>query len=1053
MSLSLGMKAQIRSMIFVAGEPIPYFWPMRAFIHHNPLHGLEQMPFEAAVAEGKRLFHGKGFLPRHMYQQYYREGKIDHHKLAGGIDRFIESQIGQQASIEGIDARVWLTKLLTEVDEPASADDNLAAAWDILAALHGEELPAIRGNLLGGNEPNALAAQLSESMLSVCPVYETLDALYGTGIGDELDELVIKSCLDFFDEGQSVWEMPDREQGFFAAWREVAQRNARLFLRGRQVRETLAVSDEPEAIIAHVMETLEIPRDYWMTCFRHELTRLHGWAGFIRWRCSARHYHQGRRYPGDLVDYLAVRLTLALALITERADDSVPHNAEQLKQFIQQNPMETLLRSEFYGKTVMPAWAQRVAATLLSGNKTQIDRLGAEYLRVKRARDAAARAGWLKRLAALANATEALDNISAQGLEQLLGLLHNTEQHEGMIWLEAMEATAMDNLLHGLNTDVEAARNTEGGDKRPFAQALFCIDTRSERLRRHLESVGDYQTFGIAGFFGVPVSFMELGKGNETHLCPVLLTPKNLVMEMAVNDRHDPVALTALGKAMHELKESVLTPFVTVEAIGLLFGFDMIGKTLAPRSYNHWRSNLHHVKPHTHLLIDKLSREQADSIVRAVQRAVIANAIEHELHIPSEEIKDDLIRELREVSLGHADEAPLLQQRMKFDARKTWTFIEKLRKTYRVNAADARLQMERLGRIGFTLDEQVGFVSQALRAIGLTENFSRFILAVGHGSQSENNPYESALDCGACGGNLGLFNARIFANMANKPAVRQKLKEQGIEIPDDSWFVPAMHNTTTDAVVMHDLDQLPSSHPVYVDRLQKGLVSACKLCTQERMPSLEFISDTGNGEDADKRALRNAMDWSQVRPEWGLSRNVYFIIGRRALTKTHSLDGRAFLHSYDYRVDRKLRLLENIMTGPLVVGQWINMEHYFSTVDNEHYGSGSKVYHNVAGRFGVMTGNLSDLRTGLPAQTVLADGQPYHEPMRLITVIEAPFDKVIAAINRVAVVRRLLNNGWIRVMVVDPESGKTHVHTGGEWQEYAITSDADMVTHREAIAI
>jgi uncharacterized protein len=1047
MSLSLGMKAQIRSMIFVAGEPIPYFWPMRAFIHHNPLHGLEKMPFEEAVAEGQRLFHGKGFLPRTTYQQYYREGKIEHQKLSGGIDSFLASQAGQQASlqqasIEGIDSKAWLTKLFTEVDAPVLPNDNLAGTWDVLAALRGEALPEADG------ESDALARHLSVSMLSTCPLYETLDTLYGTGIGDELDELVIKSCLDFFDEGQSVWEMPDREQGFFVAWREVAQRNARLFLRGRQIRETLAVADEPEAIISHVMKSLGIPMDDWMTCFRRELTRLHGWAGFIRWRCSARHYHQGRQFPGDLVDYLAVRLTLALALITERADEGMPKDAEQLKQFVEQNPMEALLRREFYGKSVMPSWAQRVGATLLSANKAQIDRLGAEYIEVKRARDAAGKVDSLKRLAALANAADALDNISAQGLEQLMELLRNTEKHEGMIWLQAMESTAIDRLLHGIDTGV-----TDSTDKRPFAQALFCIDTRSERLRRHLENVGDYQTFGIAGFFGVPVSFMELGKGNETHLCPVLLTPKNLVMEMAVNDSHDPVALSALEKALHELKESVLTPFVTVEAIGLLFGFDMIGKTLAPRSYNRWRANLHHVKPHTHLLIDKLSREQADSIVRAVQRAVIANAIEHELHVPSEEIKDDLIRELREVSLGHTDEAPLLQQRLSLDIKKTWAFIERLRKTYRVNAADARMQMERLGRIGFTLDEQVGFVSQALRAIGLTENFSRFVLAVGHGSQSENNPYESALDCGACGGNLGLFNARIFANMANKPAVRQKLKQQGIDIPDDVWFVPAMHNTTTDEVVMHDLDQLPSSHPVYVDRLQKGLVSACKLCTQERMPSLEFTAEAGSDEDANRRAQRNAMDWSQVRPEWGLSRNVYFIIGRRALTRTHSLDGRAFLHSYDYRVDRKQRLLENILTGPLVVGQWINMEHYFSTVDNEHYGSGSKVYHNVAGRFGVMTGNLSDLRTGLPAQTVLANGQPYHEPMRLITAIEAPFEKVTAAINRVAVVRRLINNGWIRMMIIDPETGKTHVHSSGEWQQYAIPSHADMATESEAIAL
>ena len=73
MSLSLGMKAEIRTLIFVAGEPIPLFWPMRSFIHHNPLQGLEKLSFEDAIAEGEKLFHGKGFLHRNAYQTYYNE--------------------------------------------------------------------------------------------------------------------------------------------------------------------------------------------------------------------------------------------------------------------------------------------------------------------------------------------------------------------------------------------------------------------------------------------------------------------------------------------------------------------------------------------------------------------------------------------------------------------------------------------------------------------------------------------------------------------------------------------------------------------------------------------------------------------------------------------------------------------------------------------------------------------------------------------------------------------------------------------------------------------
>ena len=189
-----------------------------------------------------------------------------------------------------------------------------------------------------------------------------------------------------------------------------------------------------------------------------------------------------------------------------------------------------------------------------------------------------------------------------------------------------------------------------------------------------------------------------------------------------------------------------------------------------------------------------------------------------------------------------------------------------------------------------------------------------------------------------------------------------------------------------------------------------------------------------------KLARRNAMDWSQVRPEWGLSRNVYFVIGRRHLTAQTMLHGRAFLHSYDYRIDPKQRLLENILTGPLVVGQWINMEHYFSAVDNERFGSGSKVNQNVAGRFGVMTGNLSDLRTGLPSQTVLKNGLPYHEPLRLITVIEAPFEHARKAIDGVVAVKNLVQNAWIRLLIVDPESGEVSLFEDGAWQTSPLSS-------------
>jgi hypothetical protein len=255
---------------------------------------------------------------------------------------------------------------------------------------------------------------------------------------------------------------------------------------------------------------------------------------------------------------------------------------------------------------------------------------------------------------------------------------------------------------------------------------------------------------------------------------------------------------------------------------------------------------------------------------------------------------------------------------------------------------------------------------------------------------------------------------------------------------------------------LFDLDLMPSSHLVYLDRLRKGLTAASRLCAQERLPTLQSAQLVhGNREEpeaAQRAVQRNSLDWSQVRPEWGLSGNAYFIIGNRALTRQLSLEGRAFLHSYDYRLDKKRRLLENILTGPLVVGQWINMEHYFSAVDNERFGSGSKVYHNVAGRFGVMTGNLSDLRTGLPAQTVLEYGKPYHQPLRLVTVIEAPFEHARQSVEAVVAVKYLVRNGWIRLMIIDPEAAEVFIYEEGGWHKQACANGFSPAYYEESRA-
>jgi uncharacterized protein YbcC (UPF0753/DUF2309 family) len=85
------------------------------------------------------------------------------------------------------------------------------------------------------------------------------------------------------------------------------------------------------------------------------------------------------------------------------------------------------------------------------------------------------------------------------------------------------------------------------------------------------------------------------------------------------------------------------------------------------------------------------------------------------------------------------------------------------------------------------------------------------------------------------------------------------------------------------------------------------------------------------------------------------------------------------------------------------------------------YGSGSKIYHNVVGRFGVMSGPQSDLRTGLARQTVMDGLRPFHEPVRMLTLIEAPRERIIRIIGRQRLLQHLYDNQWVHLAALDPE--------------------------------
>ena len=503
------------------------------------------------------------------------------------------------------------------------------------------------------------------------------------------------------------------------------------------------------------------------------------------------------------------------------------------------------------------------------------------------------------------------------------------------VFLTAWEATYREELVEGVTAESQSLAEGESSG-RPDAQLVFCIDTRSEVLRRHLEDTGDYETHGYAGFFGIPMEYEGYDAEVSVTACPPIATAQHHITDEPVDAEQEAEYdyLTGIREAAAEIVESIETNAATaygfVESAGSGYGLALASRTLVPGR--------------VHDFLDSVDDTVPD---------------EHDFCSPS---------------------------------------VEDL-----------------------TLGEKVGYAETAFDLMGW-EQFARLVVFTGHASQTANNPFDSSLDCGACAGNPGGPSARVLAAICNEDAVQAELRERGFEIPDDTVFLAGQHNTTTDEVDLYDGD-VPESHQADLQQLRADLETAREGATSERTAS------TG---DAPRETERKAADWAETRPEWGLAGNAGFVVGPSELASGLNLDGRAFLHSYDWTTDPHGDALEAIMTAPMVVCQWINNQYYFSTVDTAVYGSGSKITHNPVGNVGVYQGNGGDLMTGLPLQSLMAaDDEPYHQPLRLSTVIHAPVDTVTDILAANEDVARLLDNGWLSLTVVDPTQDHAAFHYAG----------------------
>ncbi len=723
---------------------------------------------------------------------------------------------------------------------------------------------------------------------------ETIITKNGQIIAEVINQRMITWCAAFLDEGQAAWDMPGREKGFYQCWKSLAglDNSLKAFTKQPIAKKVQALPEEAEEALQILLQELGISKENWANYITRHIAQLPGWASLIQWRENHFELPIQQEQPITLVEYLTVRLFYEAALI--EAGRPLAQNSLESEE-------SSLPNAEITARLVQVC----------------------EILKLTPA---------------------SFEALSVENMQALVTLAQHFNPQ--MLWQEAYEQNYRRQLL----SDFSAAQNKAAIAEfpaTPAAQAIFCIDVRSEGFRRHLEKLGAYETLGFAGFFGVPMLYRPFGSSSNMIVGPALIKPGQVVREVPKDASPETIERRLdnnnwkyrRGELVHNLRENLLTPFAFVEMAGWLSLFPLIGKTLLP---GQWR---------------KLQKSMEQKLNPAIptEPSIIAN--------PEE----------------------------------------------------------------MSLEAQAASVAGMLKATGLTKNFARLVLICGHGSETENNPYASGLDCGACGGNQGGNSANVAARILNQKAVRAILARQGLLIPEETFFVAGLHNTTTDTISFMNEEQVPSSHKAEFAQFKQDLALAGQHNALDRAKKLPGAKTNA---DIEQRAA----DWAQVRPEWGLVRNAAFICGRRSLTANLNLDNRVFLHSYDPNQDSDGSILEVIMTAPVVVAEWINMQYYLSTVDNYKFGSDTKLLHTVVSQSGVMQGRQSDLLLGLPKQSVMLGDELFHEPMRLSVIIEAPVSRISQIIDKHEKLQHLTQNKWINLLAYDATSNTFYQYTpNGDW--------------------
>jgi uncharacterized protein len=895
---------------------LPDQGPIGVFIHHNTLHAYQHLPFHQGVQEGARALGARPYLPLSQFREALGAGRIADVDLQHEITRTLGAR-ARDPVLPGL-TRAGLWRQLAVADPDGLHVAGLRFAIRAGVAPQCEDLPLWAACLA------ATGRTVARPLVPGRSPRRHRDVLLAHGALDPdiaVHGELIRVGAGYLDQGQAHAALPHRDEGFLRAVAGMYARGiaAPLECRGAEadLRAVYQSRTDADSIVRTVLVALGVGGDAVEEWLFSTVLALPGWTGmFARLERHPEEHPHGP--PASLLEFLAVRL-----LLERRAVEHACRAAHL--------PIDwTALVGHAPPPQPRPA---ELDATLLWH---------------------AARAAGLD-AAGLAR----LDDEALAGFWDACAGCPEVERRR--LFQDAYERTYRRTIL-----DATAARRALPGDDpadRPRAQFVFCIDEREESIRRAIEEQHPgYQTFGVAGFFGVAIDYLGLYDREPAAHCPVVVTPGHEVHEHPVyTDQGWHALRLRLRDRWHAWERRLAAASRTLSGgAGLSF---LLGPLSAVRTL-------------AHVMAPRASLRLADRLLTrmAPLPATRLSAVRPELSPPPSRSAKPL---------------------------------------------------------GFSLDESADRVAAVLTNLGLVRDIAPVVVVLGHGSTSLNNPHESAHDCGACGGRRGGANARLFADMANRPDVRDAVRKRGIDIPADSWFVGALHDTASDAVLYYDLEALPPARAAAFDEASAALDRARRANALERSRRFDDAPLTLTPDEALRHVEARASHLAQPRPEYGHCTNAICYVGRRSLTRGLHLDRRAFLVSYDPTLDPSYVVLERILAAVGPVGAGISLEYYFSAVDNEVFGCGTKLPHNVTGLIGVMNGHQSDLRTGLPLQMV-----EIHEPMRLLLIVDATPEALLTVAGRQPEVAELVTGEWVQLVAADPHTGAMHVFEDGAFVPY-----------------